>query len=197
MTSIRAHYNMFCVLLQAVSLVCNITYLVTGKFILFQTAKYFIRVYVNVVPMVIYKRKRMKIDLTNSGPPRAKAECPMRGLVLVCFIDFVKPTKEETVVFILDSHVNHTKNLAAADMAREAGVGMVSLPPHTTHRFQPLDGAFFGPFGKCYDGALRMWVREHVGRQHGKLPKFLIWHTEKQHPFNMLLVASGRQVRGR
>ena len=49
-------------------------------------------------------------------------------------------------------------------MAWEAGVVMVSLPPHTTHRFQPLDGAFFGPFGKYYDAALRMWVREHVGR---------------------------------
>ena len=32
---------------------------------------------------------------------------------------------------------------------------------HTTHRFQPLDGAFFGPFG---NDALRMWMREHVGR---------------------------------
>ena len=71
--------------------------------------------------------------------------------------------KDDTVVLILDSHVTHTKNLAATDMAREAGVVMASLPPHTTHRFQPLDGAFFGSFGK-YDDALRMWMREHVGR---------------------------------
>ena len=35
--------------------------------------------------------------------------------------------KEETVVFIVDSHVTHTENLAATDMAREAGVVMVSL----------------------------------------------------------------------
>ena len=52
-------------------------------------------------------------------------------------------------MFILDSHMTHTKNLAATDIAREAGVVMVSLPPHTTHHFQPLDGAFIGPFGKC------------------------------------------------
>ena len=38
---------------------------------------------------------------------------------------------------------------------------MVSLPPHMTHRFQTLAGAFFGPFG---NDALRMWMREHVGR---------------------------------
>ena len=64
-------------------------------------------------------------------------------------------------MLILDSHVTHTKNLAATEMAHEAGVVMVSLPPHTTHRFQPLDWAFFGPFG---NEALRMWMREHVGR---------------------------------
>ena len=35
--------------------------------------------------------------------------------------------------------MTHTKNLAATDIAREA-------------------------FGKYYDDALRMWMREHVGR---------------------------------
>ena len=46
-------------------------------------------------------------------------------------------------------------------MAREAVVVMVSVPPHTTHRFQPLGGAFFGPFG---NDEFRMWMREHVGK---------------------------------
>ena len=63
-----------------------------------------------------------------------------------------------------DSHVTHTKNLAATDKAREAGVFKVSLPPHTTNHFQSLDMAFFGSFGKYYDHALRMWMKEHVGR---------------------------------
>ena len=50
-------------------------------------------------------------------------------------------------MFILDSHVTHTKNLAANYMVREAGVAMVSVPPHTTHRFHPLDGAFSDRLG--------------------------------------------------
>ena len=88
-------------------------------------------------------------------------------------------------MLILDSHVTHTKNLAATEMAREAGVVMVSLPPHTTHRLKPLGGAFFGPFGKYYDDALGMWMREHVGRQ------VTTWQVAR-----MLLVASGMQVCG-
>ena len=34
----------------------------------------------------IYKRKMMKIDLTNGGPLGAKAGCPVRGLLLGCDI---------------------------------------------------------------------------------------------------------------
>ena len=50
------------------------------------------------------------------------------------FVDFVKPTKEETLMLIFDSHVTHAKSLAATEMAREAGVFMVSLLPNTAHR---------------------------------------------------------------
>ena len=64
----------------------------------------------------------------------------------------------------LDGHVTHTKNSVATEMAQKAGVVMVSLPPHMIHQLQPLDVTFFGPFWKYYDDALRMWMREHVGR---------------------------------
>ena len=61
------------------------------------------------MPMVINNWKRITIELTNGGPlglsisAKTKTGCPMRH-----FVDFVKPTKEETA-----GHVTHTKNLAA------------------------------------------------------------------------------------
>ena len=47
---------------------------------------YFMRVYINLVPIVDYIKERMKIELTHGGPPGAKAGCPMRGLLLGCDI---------------------------------------------------------------------------------------------------------------
>ena len=45
----------------------------------------------------------------------------------------------------LDGHTTHTKNLALLDLARDNGVFIPCLPPHTTHRLQPLDVCVMKP----------------------------------------------------
>ena len=99
-------------------------------------------------------------------------------------------------------HVTRTKNLAATGMAREAGVVMVSLPRHTRLTDSSL---WMGPFsdrlGKYYDDALRMWMREHVGRPvttYGRSPKFLMKSPKflKRRPSRMLLAATERRICG-
>jgi len=125
-----------------------------------------------VPPMLIYKRKRMKAELTNGAPPGTVFSVQEKGWMsnegfiewLKHFIYTVRPSKAAKVVLILDGHVTHAKNLAAIELARESGVRMISLPPHTTHRLQPLDVSFFGPMGRYYDEAMRKWVRTHVSR---------------------------------
>ena len=91
--------------------------------------------------MVIYKRKRLKIELTIGGPPGVVYSCQDKGWMsnegfvtwLRHFVGFVKPTKAETVVFILDGHVTHTTNLAAIEMAWKAGVVMPQGLTSTVH----------------------------------------------------------------
>lgn len=125
-----------------------------------------------IPPMLIYKRKRMKEEIVNGAPPGTVFTAQEKGwmsnecfcLWLKHFIDVVKPSSNKKVVLVLDGHVTHAKNLEALKLARKAGVRMVSLPPHTTHRLQPLDVAFFGPLGTYYDEAMRNWMRQHVGR---------------------------------
>ena len=45
-------------------------------------------------------------------------------------------------VIILDGHHSH-KTLEAINYARAHGITLITLPPHSTHKMQPLDITFF------------------------------------------------------
>ena len=76
-----------------------------------------------------------------------------------------RPTKENPVLLILDGHSSHTKNLEAIHFARENGIVVLSLPPHTTHRLQPLDRTFFKPLMGNFNTTCDQWMRNHACRQ--------------------------------
>jgi len=44
------------------------------------------------------------------------------------------------------------------------GIIMLALPPHTTHRLQPLDVGFFKPLQTYYDRFIDRCLRQHPGR---------------------------------
>ena len=76
----------------------------------------------------------------------------------------VQSSKKNPVLIILDGHSSHTKNIAAIEYARERGIHMLSLPPHTTHKLQPLDRSFFGPLMSNFNQAADKWMRNHAGK---------------------------------
>lgn len=80
------------------------------------------------------------------------------------FLKFVKPSKENPVLLILDGHYSHTKNLNLIDLARENHVSIMSLPPHSSHKLQPLDRSFMGPLKTYYSEIVRQFIRE-TGRK--------------------------------
>ena len=60
-------------------------------------------------------------------------------------LKYAKPTKENPVILVLYRHYSHTRNLEVITLARENHVDIICLPPHNTHKIQPLDKAFMGP----------------------------------------------------
>jgi len=50
------------------------------------------------------------------------------------FVHFVKPTTDYPVLLIVDARYPHMKYLDGVDKAREHGVAIVSLPPHSTQK---------------------------------------------------------------
>ena len=125
-----------------------------------------------IPPMVIFKRKRMPDVLKEGAPPGSLITSNDSGWMehasflawMEHFDAHVQSSKKNPVLIILDGHSSHTKNIAAIEYARERGIHMLSLPPHTTHKLQPLDRSFFGPLMSNFNQAADKWMRNHAGK---------------------------------
>ncbi|KAI0239348.1 hypothetical protein LSAT2_009926, partial [Lamellibrachia satsuma] len=71
----------------------------------------------------------------------------------------VKWNKEKPGLLILGGHSMHNRNIETIDFARENGIIIPSLPPHTTHRLQPLDRTFYKALMSLYNQACYCWLR--------------------------------------
>lgn len=70
------------------------------------------------------------------------------------FERFTKPKTLTTKrLLILDGHSSHI-NMAFVDWADAHGIILMVLPPHTTHRLQPLDVGLFQPLSTAYSKGL-------------------------------------------
>lgn len=49
------------------------------------------------------------------------------------------------------------------NMARKNGIILLTLPPHCSHRLQPLDVSVYGPFKGYYNSAADKWMLNHPG----------------------------------
>ena len=60
------------------------------------------------------------------------------------FIYSAKPTRRGPVLFVLDGQYGHTRSTDLIDKARDNHINIICIPPHTTHKLQPLDKIFVG-----------------------------------------------------
>ena len=81
------------------------------------------------------------------------------------FINRVGCTPERKALLILDGHITHVKSIAAVELARSNGVVMIRLPPHCTHRMQPMDVTVMGPLQTGFAKKCAEWMRSHPGDQ--------------------------------
>jgi len=122
--------------------------------------------------MFIFKRKRWSDLLMKGCPagavgfpsPKGWIDCDLFISYLKHFVKFAHPSKSNPVLLILDGHVSH-KSLQAVDFARENFITLLSLPPHTSHRLQPLDITFFGPLKKAINREADKWMARNPGKR--------------------------------
>ena len=121
--------------------------------------------------MLIFPRKNVHEHFAKGGPPGCIGGANSSGWVnkdlfldyLNHFICHTRCSKENKVFLILDNHEAHI-SLAAIDLAKENGVVLLTMPPHTSHRLQPLDVCCFKPFKTAYAQAMENWMRSNTGK---------------------------------
>ena len=79
------------------------------------------------------------------------------------FIKSVRPSKANPVLLILDNHETHI-SINFIDLASDDGVIVLTIPPHTSHKLQPLNIAVYGPFKHHYNREIDSWLVSHPGK---------------------------------
>ena len=122
--------------------------------------------------MLIFKCKRMADTLKVDAPTGTVFACTDSGWIdsdvfmqwMKHFIQSVNSSKENKHLLLLDGHTSHSKNLDTIKLARENGVFLLSFPPHTAHRMQPLDVNFFKSLKNWYNIGVETYLRASNGK---------------------------------
>lgn len=125
----------------------------------------------SVPPLLVFPRVREQDYMTNGAPPGSKAVTNPSGwmsadnfeLYLLHFIKFVKCSKDKKVLLILDNHSSHISP-NGLDICKQNGIVLLTIPPHTSHRLQPLDVAVYGPFKTYFNQACDDFMVQNPGQ---------------------------------
>ena len=104
-------------------------------------------------PFILYKGKHLYNTWTRNGPAGSTYGVTdsgwMEGVAYEgWFINHFIPNvekKKKPLVLMFDGHNSHL-TYKTTNAARENQIVLACIPPHSSHRIQPFDVGFFGPF---------------------------------------------------
>lgn len=125
----------------------------------------------SIPPFYIFPRKNMQkafmIGASNESVGIANESGYMNQVDFLKFIHHFahhsNTSQERPTLLILDNCTAHL-SIDSIDFAREHGITMVSIPPHCSHKLQPLDVGVFGPVKIFYTSETKNWQMNNKGR---------------------------------
>jgi hypothetical protein len=125
-----------------------------------------------ISPMFIFPRLKFQDHFVRDGPVGCIGSGNKSGWMQEAeFLVFVKhfakhtnPSETNKVLLILDNHGSHI-SIPVIDFCRQNFVTLLSFPPHTSHKLQPLDRGVYGPFKKFFNIFADQWMKNHPGKR--------------------------------
>ncbi|XP_012555022.1 uncharacterized protein LOC105843781 [Hydra vulgaris] len=121
-----------------------------------------------IPPFLIFPRVHFRSHIFKGAPTGTKGEANPTGWInteifLKWFDHFVQyrhPSQHHLLLLIMDNHKSHI-SIELMDKAKESYVVLLTLPPHCSHKLQPLDRSVFGPLKKFCSLACDSWLKAH------------------------------------
>jgi hypothetical protein len=128
----------------------------------------------SIPPVYVFPRQRIRDEYVYGSAPgsvafRSKTEWMTTEFfpsVLMHIKKRVNCSKEIPILLIMDNHTTHI-SLEAINYIRKNGIVLVllSLPPHSSHRMQPLDISVYGPFkARCKATLTIRYMSNNAGK---------------------------------
>ncbi len=122
-------------------------------------------------PILVFPRTNIQPYMTNSAPVGTLGLAQPTGWmneelflhVMKHFVKYSHSSKENPSLLIMDNHESHIQP-DILDYASENGVVIVTIPPHCSHRLQPLDVCVYGSLQKCYNRCISQWMLNNPGK---------------------------------
>nr|XP_047146100.1 uncharacterized protein LOC124818977 [Hydra vulgaris] len=122
-------------------------------------------------PVIIFRRVHFKEHMLLGAPSGSLGLACKTGWMnseifldgMNHFIKFSSSTKENLSLLIYDNFEAHL-SIAVLNLAKEHGVTILTLLPHSTHKVQPLDVGVMGPFKTAYNAAIDSWMLHNPGK---------------------------------
>jgi len=120
-----------------------------------------------IFPRVRFDRTRMMSGLKDDclGLSHSSGWMTSQNFIHVLehFVKHTRTTVDNKVLLILDNHESHL-TVEGIDFCKANGVILLTIPPHTSNKLQPLDRTIYGPFKTFYNQACEDWMNTHPGQ---------------------------------
>ena len=83
--------------------------------------------------------------------------------VMEHFVKYSGTSIENPSLLIMDNHESHL-SYEAVEYAKVNGVVILTIPPHTSNKLQPLDVSVFGPFKAYFRKQVQNWMVSNPGK---------------------------------
>lgn len=122
-------------------------------------------------PVLIFPRKNYKSIFLTGAPEGALGMTAASGWmnsevfakVLEHFVKKTNSTKENPTLLIMDNHESHL-SISNLECAKNNGIVILTLPPHTSNKTQPLDRSVYGPLKTYFNDEANSWMMRNPGQ---------------------------------